>query len=86
MKFLVELKKSNGKVPMGYGLLNKLPVVRKWLWGAVEKEALDVSYQLLSLVNMPNAESVLRQDPHELSGGMRQRVMIAMAIATRRSL
>jgi peptide/nickel transport system ATP-binding protein len=86
MKFLVELKKSNGKIHIGYRILNKLPTVRKWLWGAVEKEALDVSYELLSRVNMPNAESVLRQYPHELSGGMRQRVMIAMAIATRPKL
>jgi peptide/nickel transport system ATP-binding protein len=86
IKFLVELKKSNGKMPVEYRILNKLPIVRRWLWGTIEKEALDVSYELLSLVNMPNAESVLRQYPHELSGGMRQRVMIAIAIATRPKL
>jgi len=85
-RFLVQLKKANGKIPILFVILNKLPIVRKSLWGVIEKEALDVSYELLSLVNMPNAESVLRQYPHELSGGMRQRVMIAMAIATRPKL
>ena len=86
MRYLIELKKSHEKIQIGYKILNKLPIVKKWLSGVIEKEALDVSYQLLSLVNMPNAESVLRQYPHELSGGMRQRVMIAMAIATRPKL
>jgi oligopeptide/dipeptide ABC transporter ATP-binding protein len=37
--------------------------------------------ELLALVNMPQPESVVHKYPHQLSGGMRQRVMIAMAIA-----
>lgn len=36
---------------------------------------------LLNKVGIPRAEHVINQFPHELSGGMRQRVMIAMAIA-----
>ncbi len=37
--------------------------------------------ELLETVRMPDAESVLNKYPHELSGGMRQRVMIAMALS-----
>ena len=37
--------------------------------------------ELLDLVGIPNAEDRYRSFPHEFSGGMRQRVMIAMAMA-----
>lgn len=37
--------------------------------------------ELLKLVGIPRAEGILREYPHQLSGGMRQRIMIAMAMA-----
>ncbi|MFE3574273.1 ABC transporter ATP-binding protein [Lysinibacillus sp. NPDC059133] len=49
-------------------------------------EAYKQTIELLKLVGIRNAEERYKQYPHEFSGGMRQRVMIAMALACRPSL
>lgn len=46
-----------------------------------KEEARNEALRLLELVRIPNAETRIRQYPHEFSGGMRQRVMIAMALS-----
>jgi glutathione transport system ATP-binding protein len=46
-------------------------------------DALQESVELLKMVRLPDAEDMLKRYPHQLSGGMRQRVMIAMALACR---
>lgn len=45
-----------------------------------EKEALDKSEEMIKLVGIPRPREILKGYPHELSGGMRQRAMIAMAL------
>lgn len=54
--------------------------------GMSKEEANKRTLELLVLVRMPEPEKVISKFPHQLSGGMRQRVMIAMAIACNPSL
>ena len=49
--------------------------------GMNKKQALDRTVELLSLVQIPNPGRRVEDYPHQFSGGMRQRVMIAMALA-----
>lgn len=49
--------------------------------GMSKGEAFQEAVKMLKLVEIPNAESRARQYPHEFSGGMRQRAMIAIALA-----
>jgi peptide/nickel transport system ATP-binding protein len=49
--------------------------------GLSRKEAWDRSIEMLKLVGIPSPERRVAEYPHQLSGGMRQRTMIAMALA-----
>ena len=49
-------------------------------------EAEEITLEMLRRVNLPQPERVLTRYPHELSGGMRQRAMIAMALSCQPSL
>ena len=54
--------------------------------GLSRRDALDRGVELLTSVGIPSAGDRMRDYPHQLSGGMRQRVMIAMALACHPSL
>ncbi len=49
--------------------------------GMNKKDAMQRSAELLAFVRIPDPQAVLKKFPYQLSGGMRQRVMIAIAIA-----
>ena len=54
--------------------------------GKSHGEALAEAQRMLDLVRIPEAKNLLSRYPHQLSGGMRQRVMIAMALSCRPAL
>ncbi|MFM1654517.1 ABC transporter ATP-binding protein [Brevibacillus sp. B_LB10_24] len=49
--------------------------------GLSKREAKERCIDLLQMVGIPRAEGIVKEYPHQLSGGMRQRVMIAMAMS-----
>jgi oligopeptide transport system ATP-binding protein len=54
--------------------------------GMTKKDAFEESVRMLDAVKMPEARKRMNMYPHEFSGGMRQRVMIAMALLCRPKL
>lgn len=54
--------------------------------GLSKKEALNKAVEILNAVGIPSPEQKVKEYPHELSGGMRQRAMIAMALSCNPSL
>ena len=64
-----------------YTIGNQIEEVIKLHTDKTKQQAHDRARELLELVGINEPEKRLKQYPHELSGGMRQRVMIAMALA-----
>ena len=77
MVFQDALASLNPSYTVGYQIAEVLKAHLKLRGAAAEKRVVE----LLDLVEIPDAKNRARAYPHQLSGGMNQRVMIAMAIA-----
>ncbi|MEM2899547.1 MAG: ABC transporter ATP-binding protein [Thermoplasmata archaeon] len=83
---LKKLYKIERKVSLPLRIVLRVPILSKMIMKPIEEEAMKRAQQMLTLVNIPDPAKVLKQYPHELSGGMQQRVMIAMALSCNPSL
>ncbi len=69
-----------------YTIGNQIAEVFTLHKGVSKKEALELSIEMLNQVRIPSPEKRIDNYPHELSGGMRQRIMIAIALACKPKL
>ena len=68
------------KTPALGPILSRLPLLKQWD-RAVRTSALEKSRDLLEKLGIPDPGQIIHRYPHQLSGGMKQRVVIAMALA-----
>jgi peptide/nickel transport system ATP-binding protein len=73
---VILLHEPDEKIKNKYNLYQKRKIRKK-----KEKQASNKAIESLKMVNIPDSDKVANQYPHELSGGMRQRAMIAMMLA-----
>ena len=77
MIFQEPMSSLNPSLPIGMQIAEPLNVHRGMPW----KQAIDKARELLARVRVPDAARRVDAWPHQFSGGMRQRAMIAMALA-----
>ncbi|MHC4047998.1 ABC transporter ATP-binding protein [Bradyrhizobium sp. 23AC] len=77
MIFQEPMTSLNPSLTIGLQIAEPINLHNQMPW----KKAYDKAKQLLDRVRMPDARSRLDNHPHQFSGGMRQRIMIAMALA-----
>lgn len=80
---LVRVLYAKASVDPNHPLLtvfNRIPILNLWQ-RRLKKEALKRSIRILEQLYIPHPEEVVKRFPHSLSGGMKQRVVIAIALA-----
>ncbi len=82
MIFQEPLTSLNPLFTIGYQLMETIRIHNQ----VTKKEAREKAIELLKKVEIPRPESILKEYPNALSGGMRQRVMIAIAMANNPTL
>ena len=81
MQTYKRIMQSIKKNPDGkQGLISRVPILRRYK-KELEKEAFREAVRMLETVRIPDPQGVAARYPYELSGGMQQRVMIAIALA-----
>jgi peptide/nickel transport system ATP-binding protein len=81
-KLLQSIYRAADENPDSFGLklMSKIPVL-KWWRRRMKQEALKQSAEIISKLGIPNPAEVVKLYPHNLSGGMKQRIVIAIALA-----
>jgi oligopeptide/dipeptide ABC transporter ATP-binding protein len=77
LRRVMETVAGRGSIPRQ---VLRIPIFAKLVRRILMKEGNRKAREVLSALGIPNAERVVRMFPHELSGGMRQRVVIAIAL------
>ncbi len=81
-KVLQALYRTGEKKPDAWILkvMSRIPILKRW-GQRLRKEALRRSIEIIAKLGIANAAEIVRQYPHNLSGGMKQRIVIAIALA-----
>jgi peptide/nickel transport system ATP-binding protein len=81
-KVLQVLYRTGEKKPDAWILkvISRIPILKRWDQ-RLRKEALRRSIEIIEKLSIANAAEIVRHYPHNLSGGMKQRIVIAIALA-----
>ncbi len=82
-RLVVKVKEAyhEAKQSLSASWLARIPLLKRPILHPLQRQAVDEAAEVLRILRIPDPERVISMYPHELSGGMNQRVMIAIALA-----